>query len=82
MTGLSGYGYLIGGGAVLLIWMFSIFKAVLFGGSRERAKQDKARLEAAEDRLEMHREATDAERRAAGMTDDEARAEAAKWVKR
>jgi hypothetical protein len=36
---------------------------------------------ATEERLEMHREATAAERQAAGMTDEEARKEAMKMVK-
>lgn len=45
-------------------------------------KQAVGRLAAVEDRLEMDREATAAERKAAGMTDDEARAEALKWSRR
>lgn len=52
------------------------------GVNSERAKQSAERLAAAEDRLEMDREATAAERKAAGMTDDEAKAEAMKWSRR
>lgn len=52
------------------------------GSAREKAKQAAKELAAAQDRLEMDREATAAERQAAGMTDDQARAEATKWAKR
>lgn len=48
---------------------------------KEAAKQAGKNLAAAQDRLEMDREATAAERQAAGMTDAEARAEAAKWAR-
>ncbi|PAQ09735.1 hypothetical protein [Mesorhizobium temperatum] len=49
---------------------------------KEAAKQAAGKLAAAEDRLEMDREATAAERHAAGMTDDAARKEAEQWAKR
>ncbi|TIO14915.1 MAG: hypothetical protein E5X86_22600 [Mesorhizobium sp.] len=49
---------------------------------KEAAKQAAGKLAAAEDRLEMDREATAAERQAAGMTDAEAREVATKWAKR
>lgn len=54
----------------------------LRGAKRERDKQAAGKLAAAEDRLEMDREATAAERAAAGMTDDQARKEAEPWVRR
>ncbi|MER9079971.1 hypothetical protein [Mesorhizobium sp. M0895] len=54
----------------------------LSGANAERAKQTAGKLAAAQDRLEMDREATAAERAAAGMTDASARAEAKKWVRR
>ena len=77
----GGTGYLIGGGVVFLLWLFTILKAVLWGAGREREKQTGDKLKAAEERLEMDREATGAERKAAGMTDDEARKEALRWAK-
>ncbi|MER8827247.1 hypothetical protein NKH73_14255 [Mesorhizobium sp. M0938] len=49
---------------------------------KEAAKQAAGKLAAAEDRLEMDREATEAERQAAGLTDDAARKEAEKWARR
>lgn len=71
----------------------SILAAVVGGvglyvaGGIRRAEKDKAQqaaqdLAAAEDRLEMNREATAAERQATAMTDAQARAEAIKWAKR
>ncbi|RWI22888.1 MAG: hypothetical protein EOQ92_18410 [Mesorhizobium sp.] len=48
---------------------------------KEAAKQAARNMAAAEDRLEMDREATAAERHAAGMTDAEAREVATKWAK-
>lgn len=52
------------------------------GARLEREKHGRERLAAIEDRLEMDREATADERKAAGMTDAEAKAEALKWSKR
>ncbi|MCF6118546.1 hypothetical protein L2449_16840 [Mesorhizobium muleiense] len=49
---------------------------------KEAAKQAARNMAAAEDRLEMDREATAAERQAAGMTDAEAREVATKWAER
>lgn len=54
----------------------------LRGAKRERDKQAGKDLAAANDRLEMNREATDIERQTAGMTDDQARKEAASWVRK
>ncbi|MER8938739.1 hypothetical protein NKH82_04430 [Mesorhizobium sp. M0915] len=73
--------------------IMAIFAAVIGGlglyvaGGINRAKKDAAKraveqLAAAQDRLEMDREATAAERAAAGMTDAEAREVATKWAKR
>lgn len=73
--------YFIGAAVVIGAFVATYVKGRLSGANRERAKQDQAKLDAAEDQLEMHREATEAERKAAGMTDDEARTEAAKWAK-
>ena len=62
--------------------LFGAWKIDRNATNRERAKQAAGKLAVAEDRLEMDREATAAERKAAGMTDDKARAEAMKWSRR
>jgi len=49
------------------------------GAEAERARQAKEKLAAAEDRLEMDREATDIERHVSGLSEDEARKEALRW---
>ncbi|MCP9233945.1 hypothetical protein NMG46_27675 [Mesorhizobium sp. LMG 17147] len=49
---------------------------------KEAVKQVEAKIAAAEDRLEMNREASAEGRKAAGMTDAAARAEAEKWARR
>ncbi|PBC09208.1 hypothetical protein [Mesorhizobium sp. WSM3859] len=58
------------------------FHQRLAGAKAERNKQAAGKLAAAEDRLEMHREATDVERQNAGMTDEQARKEAEPWVRK
>lgn len=70
----------IGGGFIAVLVAF--FKGRVSGAQKERAKQDRARIEALGDRLEMDRESTAAERQAAGMSDEEARKEALKWARR
>ncbi len=57
-----------------------------FRGSRDRAKRDAARQAkadkaAADDRLEMHREATAEELKQSAKTDADALKEAMKWAK-
>jgi outer membrane murein-binding lipoprotein Lpp len=52
------------------------------GKKLQEAKQTAEKLRAAEDRLEMDREATAEERKASAMSDDEARREAMRWAKR
>ena len=37
MTGFN--GYLVGAGAVVIIWLATIFKAVLWGAGRQKEKQ-------------------------------------------
>ncbi|MER8503211.1 hypothetical protein NKH80_26470 [Mesorhizobium sp. M0904] len=49
---------------------------------KEAVKQVEAKIAAAEDRLEMNREASAEGRKAAGMIDAAARAEAEKWARR
>lgn len=51
------------------------------GRAEGEAKLVKARQKAAEELHEMDREATEAERKAAAMSDNEARKEALKWRK-
>lgn len=80
MTGL--YGCLIGAIVVVAAFISTYARGRLSGARLERDKQAAGNLAAAEDRLEMDREATAAERKAAGMTDDEARVEAMKWARR
>jgi outer membrane murein-binding lipoprotein Lpp len=58
------------------------FQQRLAGARAERNRQATKDLAAAQDRVEMNREATDIERQTAGMTDDQARKEAAPWVRR
>lgn len=65
-----------------VVTVFGGWKLRQSGVNAERARQAREKLAAAEDRLEMHREATTAEQRAAGMRDDEARKEAMRWAKR
>lgn len=67
-------------GAVVAV--FGGWKLRQSGVNAERARQAREKLAAAEDRLEMHSEATTAERWAAGMSEDEARKEAMRWAKR
>ncbi|MER9564063.1 MULTISPECIES: hypothetical protein [unclassified Mesorhizobium] len=73
--------------------VMTVFAAVVGGiglyvaGGINRAnkaavKQAEAKVAAAEDRLEMNREAAAEGRKAAGMTDAAARAEAGKWARR
>ncbi|MGN6537046.1 MAG: hypothetical protein ACTHKQ_15115 [Mesorhizobium sp.] len=49
MTGLE--TYLIGGGAVFIVWLLTILKAVLWGASRERDKQKAKEADAYEQHL-------------------------------
>lgn len=51
------------------------------GAAAERNKQAAGQLAAAQDRIEMNREATDIERQTVGQTDEQARKEAAPWVR-
>lgn len=56
-------------GFVAILWNNGRQRRV--GAQRERDKQLRKDKAAVEERLEMHREATEQERRAAGMSDDE-----------
>lgn len=70
--------YIAAGFGVLAL----IFQQRRAGAKSERAKQAKRDRAAVNEQLEMHREATQAERDAAALADDRARQEAAKWSKR
>jgi len=70
----------IGAGIVGAIGL--AFQQRLAGAKAERNKQAVKELAAANDRLEMNREATDIERQTVGQTDDQARKEAAPWVRK
>lgn len=52
------------------------------GGDDERAKQAARDRKAAAERLEMHREASEAEKAAKDLSDEEAKREALRWSKR
>lgn len=73
--------YVLGAGFALIAAVGLAFQQRLAGARAERAKQAAANLRAAQDLHEMDREATAAEQTAAGMTDEQSRAEASKWVK-
>jgi outer membrane murein-binding lipoprotein Lpp len=68
-----GFGVIAAAGA----W----FKGSLTGAKRERDRQAAKDLASAQDRLEMDREATAVERQTTGMTDEQAKQEAAPWVR-
>ncbi len=80
-------GFLISNPAILAIGAAIIgalgfgFQQRLAGAKAERNKQAAGKLAAAQDRLEMDREATAAERQIAGQTDEQAKQEAAPWVR-
>lgn len=52
------------------------------GAAKEQAKAARREIAARDEQLEMYREATEAERAAAAMTDKQAREEAMKWARR
>lgn len=72
------FEWLLALGAAAVLTIGAYFK----GKGASKLADAKKQVEAANDRLEMHREATDIEKRVAGMSDEEARAEAAKWARR
>lgn len=84
ITGLFAGGnsvfILLGGAfiAAMAAWM----RGRVTGARAERGKQAGRDRDALADQLEMHREATDAERKVVRMSDEEARREAMKWSRR
>lgn len=75
---VPGGGLTAAGGALvaLLLAAWRIFAA---GKAVERGKTAQRDLKAANDQLEMHREAGAVEREARNLSDEEARRKAAKW---
>lgn len=80
MTGLT--SLLIAAGGAVVALLLAYIKGGADTAKKEKAKRAADKLQAAEDRLEMDREASDAERKAASMSDDEARREAMKWARK
>ena len=76
---LSFWPYVAAAGGGLVALLAAYLKGRSDKGNAEALKRAGEKAAAAEERLEMHREATDAERRAAGMTDKDALDEALKW---
>lgn len=87
MWALSMLSALAGNKAIMAIFAALVGGIGLFvAGGISRAKKDTARraaekLAAAQDRLEMDREATDAERAARDLPDKAARREAMRWAR-
>lgn len=75
-------GWLTAAGGGLVAVLLALWRAFAAGKAAERGRQSKRDLKAAEDRLEMHREASEIERRARDLTDDQARQEAERWARR
>lgn len=78
---MSGTAFaLIAGGLIVAVLLFRAFR-IGRDGARAAAAAEKAagRAAAAEERLEMHREATDVEKRVSGLSDPDLDAELAKW---
>lgn len=74
-------GYLAAAGAAIVALIGIVAKSRLEGARLERAKHAAEELRAAEERLEMDREAPEEERKVANMSDKEARLEAMKWAR-
>jgi outer membrane murein-binding lipoprotein Lpp len=79
MIGLT--GYLLTAAAAIAALIGIVMKSRIDGARLEHAKRAAEDLRAAEDRLEMDREATAEGRKAADMSDAEARREALKWAR-
>lgn len=66
--------YLIGGGAVFIIWLLTILKAVLWGASREREKQAAEEARARDIRDQVDNDV-------GSLPADAARKELGKWAR-
>lgn len=74
--------YLIGLAALLGGLATAYFKGRGDGSAKAETKSLRKEIDARDEQLEMHREATKAERDAAAMSDQKAREEALRWAKR
>lgn len=74
--------YLAAAGAGIAALVAAYFKISSDAVAKERAKAAQRTIAAKEEQLEMHREATKAERDAAALSEEHARREAMKWAKR
>ena len=72
-------GWLTAAGGALAVLAAALWRAVTLGRSIERARTAMRDLEAKEEELEMHRDATQIERRSRDLADEDARKEALKW---
>lgn len=74
--------YLAAIGAVFGALATAYFKGRGEGAAKEKAKAAEREIAARDEQLEMHREATEAEREAAALSDEQARKEAIQWARR
>lgn len=72
ITGLT--GWLIAGGAALLGLLFTYMRGTLDGAKKERAKQDRARIEAIEEANEIQNDV-------GALPSGEAREELKRWAR-
>ncbi|HWK14653.1 MAG TPA: hypothetical protein VNS02_09680 [Rhizobiaceae bacterium] len=79
---LTGNGLIAGIVAALVGAAVLYVKGRSDGAAKAANKSLKDKLASKEEQLEMHREANDAEREAAGLSDEAARKEALKWARR
>lgn len=77
-----GWPYLAAIGAVFGALATAYLKGRGEGEAKEKAKTAQRTIAAKDEQLEMHREATKAERDAAALSDEQARREAMKWARR
>ena len=74
--------YLAAAGAGIAALVAAYLKISSDATAKERAKTAQRTIAAKDEQLEMHREATKAERDAAALSDEQARKEAMKWARR
>lgn len=74
--------YLVAAGAVVGALATAYLKGRGEGVAKEKAKAAKRESAAKDEQLEMHREATEAAREAAALSDEQARKEAMQWARR
>jgi len=79
---IAGNGLIAGLVAALVGAVALYVKGRRDGSAKAESKSLKDKLASKEEQLEMHREASAAEREAAALTDAEAHKEALKWARR